>query len=89
MERHVSTNPLGTLVNADEDLIFESTHGDYSWVLDFFRFNYANANHTLEALHKEFGELNVIERVEDVRRPGLIECFSFGRGSMLGTSIRV
>lgn len=56
----------GTLVNADEDLVFESNHGDYSWVLDFFRFNHANANHTLDALQKVYGNLNVVEQIDEV-----------------------
>lgn len=62
-----SSIPTGSLVNADEDLVFESNHGDYSWVLDFFRFNNANANLTLEALQREYSDLHVIERVEEVR----------------------
>ena len=47
--------------------MFESTHGNYSWVLDFFRFNHANADQTLDALQNVYGNLSVVQRIDEVR----------------------
>lgn len=64
---YIRTIPTASLINVNSVMNMNSKHGDYSWVTDFFRWDYASANSTLEQVQELFPDLAVIKHVKDVR----------------------
>lgn len=56
-----------TLINVRSVMDMPSRHGNYSWVTDFFRFDYANPNLTVEHVLELHPNVTVIEHVDQVR----------------------
>jgi len=60
------TNFTAFLVNVDAEMSTNSTHGAYDWVPNFFKINYINSNMTMDAIKDRYGNLTIVERVEEV-----------------------
>ena len=55
-------------LNTDTVMGMDSVHGEtYEWIPEFFRFNYINANVTMETVMREYPGLSIIEHPEMVR----------------------